>query len=497
MSYIEGINREQILLFPEKVDDYIEEENIVRFIDAFIERQDLVKHGFKHAHNKQGPGRNPYNPKDLLKLWVYGYLNYIRSSRKLEKETHRNIEVMWLMRKLKPDHKTISDFRSNNCQALKEVFKEFGILCDRLGLFNEKIVAIDGSKFKANNSIDNCISQNILKKRIKRLEEEIEQYLEETENNDKLEQSASLKRKHTQKLKYYNKKMEEYQKEYQHLKENGLTQITTTDPESRLIGDQVSYNIQTAVSEKHKLIVDFDVTNDINDLQQLSHIAIMAKETLNVDCLQVIADKGYYSNIEIVECLKNNITPYVYKQKPSHKNQGYLKENFAYNPIKNIYTCPEGKELSFMRRIKYPNGSTNYQYQGRECKKCPVKDKCTKSKRGRIIERYEKEAIVQENFLYTQKNKEMFKKRKGTAEGPFGVIKYGFGFPHQLLRGKEKVKAEFSLTCLAYNIKRAIEIVGIRGLIEAILLLFYVFNKFIKTNFNSKGNFQYFSCSTC
>jgi len=303
MEYIQGTDRRQEILFPEIIDDYIEEGNPVQFIEAFVNSLNLKELGFKHAE-LNSTGRPPYDPADLLKLYIYGYLNRIRSSRLLEKECRRNVEVMWLLKKLAPDFKTIADFRKDNRDAIKRVFKEFVFLCKKLDLFGGELVAIDGSKFKAVNSKKRNFNDAKLKKKLKDIEEKIEQYLEEIEENDNSEAHDRLpdKKELNGKIELLKERKEEYQELSKKLKESGKTQISLTDPDSRaMLNNQkieVCYNVQIAVDEKNKLILDYEVTNAVEDSDQLSEMSKRAN-ILEVEELKVTADSSYYNPEEI------------------------------------------------------------------------------------------------------------------------------------------------------------------------------------------------------
>jgi transposase len=316
MDHVQGFDRNQEILFPAKIDDYIEEENLVRFIEAFVTLLDLTLLGFTHAEIKT-TGRPSYNPSDLLKLYIYGYLNTIRSSRKLEKETHRNVEVMWLLKKLTPDHKTIAEFRKNNAGPIKKVFKEFVFFCKELGLYGGETVGIDGSKFKAVNSKKRNFNEDKLVRKLKDIEEKIDAYLKELEDNDKNE--SSVKQPDAKEVKEKIKQLEDRKSEYRELlrklEETGEKQVSTTDPDSRMMLNNqkfdVCYNVQTTIDDKNNLIVDYEVTNDPNDKKQLNEMAGRAKDILEVDSLDVLADKGYYNPDEIKKCVDNNTIPYI------------------------------------------------------------------------------------------------------------------------------------------------------------------------------------------
>jgi len=295
MAYIQGINRKQSIMFPEVVDDYIEENNPVQFIDVFVDSLDLNESGFKYSETKS-TGRPPYNPGDMLKLYLYGYLNRVRSSRRLEKESGRNVELMWLLKKLKPDFKTIADFRKDNSKAMKKVCKEFTLICKRLELFGGEIVSIDGSKFKACNSKKRNFNEAKLKKRLREIDEKIEKYLAELEENDAKEtiEKRPSKEEMRKKIEDFKKRKSEYLQLLGKLKKSKETQVSLTDPDSRaMVNNQrieVCYNVQATVDKKNKLIIDHEVTNEVKDSNQLSKMSNRAKEILEVEKLEVLAD---------------------------------------------------------------------------------------------------------------------------------------------------------------------------------------------------------------
>jgi len=316
MGYIEGQDRNQIILFPESIDEYVSDNNAIRIIDEYIEQLDLEGLHFNRAATPS-LGRPPYHPKDLLKLYIYGYFNRIRSSRRLEQEAIRNLEVIWLIRKLKPDFKTIADFRKDNKQALKKVFRDFTRLCDEWELFGKELVAIDGSKFRACNAKKNNYNQKKLARHLAYLDEKIEGYLKELDHHDRAESpdrkpDAKEIKERIQQLKDRREKYESYQRE---LKQSGGNEVSTTDPDARLMANsnnhvEVSYNVQTTVDAKHKLIADFKVTQKPNDLGELAHMALRAKKLFGNKAFEALADKGYYQAQDLKKCTKNGITVY-------------------------------------------------------------------------------------------------------------------------------------------------------------------------------------------
>jgi len=476
MRYIEGIARQQLILFPESLDEYIAEDNPVRFIDAFVDSLDLAELGFAHTDLAE-TGRPPYDPRDLLKLYLYGYLNRVRSSRKLEQECQRNVEVMWLLGKLSPDHKTIADFRKDNRLVFKHVFKTFGLLCRELDLFGGELVAIDGSKFKAVNSSKRNFTQTRVKEELQDLETRIEAYLKELDEMDQTEPpvvpaSPSTPQLQTQIAQLKNRQVK-YQSYLQQMEQSGESQLSLTDPDSRAMPKSpkgwVSYNAQTVVDSKHHLIVAQDVTNDITDRDQLSPMAIKAKETLQVEQLKAVADMGYAHGKELKACLEAGIEPYVARPDTSANAKLGLfgKEQFVYDPQTDTYRCPAGQTLSYRfdtvekeRHIRY--------YKTSACSQCALREKCTRNKEGRRITRWIDEQIIEETQQRVEAHPEIMKLRQQLVEHPFGTIKFWWDHSHFLMKGLEKVRAEFSLSTLAYNIRRVLNILGVKPLMAAL-----------------------------
>jgi hypothetical protein len=416
---------------------------------------------------------------------VYGYLNQVRSSRKLERECHRNLEAMWLMKKLSPDFKTIADFRKDNVDCIKPVFKEFIYLCRSLDLYGAQIVAIDGSKFKAVNSKSNNLNEKTVALRLKQTEEKIAQYLKEMDENDKVDsgKAESLK---VDELKEKINKLEEkkqlYEQVQSQMKQTGQKEVSLTDPDSRLmrVDSQrldVCYNIQTSVDTKKHLIVDYDVINNSTDHHQLVNGAEAAKQTLGVDKLDVLSDKGFYVEKDLKDCEEKGIT--VFMPIPAtvnpHKRFGvpepeFYTDNFMYNSVKDVYVCPAGKELGFWKCIHKDIPERGRVYKTACCSVCGFRSRCTRNKRGRIIFRGEFEEAVERlrSRLETPDGKEKLNLRRELAEHPFGTMKRAFNQGYLLLKGLKKVKGEVGFTMLAYNMRRAINIFGTRALIASI-----------------------------
>jgi transposase len=469
MDYIRGESREQITMFPDVVDDYISAENPVRFIEAFVDGLDMRELGFERAEPKE-LGRPGYNPRDMLKLYIYGYLNRIRTSRRLEVESGRNLELMWLMRKLKPDFKTIADFRKDNRKALKRVFQEFLVICKKLELFGGELLAVDGSKFRASNSKKRNYTAAKLKQLIHKTEERIEQYLSQLDKEDKEEESnpdgGERLNKKIEKLK---KIREEYKETEKKLEQSGDKQLSITDPDARLMntanGTHVCYNVQMAVDSKCKMIATTEVTNAGNDQHELSSIAKQAKEDLGVEQIEVVTDMGYYDCDQVKEATDNGIT--VYMPKPAVKAiEGvYSKDRFEYNAEKDVYVCPAGEELRYRTTDKQKDMR---QYKTDSCEMCGQKSRCTRGMGPRVIKRHVHETVMEQMAIRVKQNRDKLNLRGGLVEHPWGTIKRSFDQGYFLLRGIEKVGAEMALTGLVYNMTRAFNIVGISRLIQAL-----------------------------
>jgi transposase len=476
MGYIAGIAREQLILFPESLDDYIAIDNPVRFIDAWVDSLDLAALGFADTIPAE-TGRPGYDPRVLLKLYLYGYLNRLRSSRKLEQECQRNVEVMWLLGKLTPDHKTIADFRKDNLAAFKETFKAFCLLCRELELFGGELIAIDGSKFKAVNSAKRNFTQTKVKQYLAEMEERLTAYLQELDQADHTER-ATLPPKASAaelqaKIEHLKTRQVKYQGYLKRMEESGESQLSLTDPDSRAMPKSptapVAYNVQSVVDSKHHLIVAQDVTNDITDRDQLSHMALAGKQMLAVEQIKAVADMGYAHGKELKACLEAGIEPYVARPDTSANAKLGLfdKEQFVYDPDTDTYRCPAGQTLTYRfdtvekeRHIRY--------YKTSACGQCALREKCTRNKEGRRITRWIDEQIIEETQQRVEAHPEIMKQRQQLVEHPFGTIKFWWDHSHFLMKGLEKVRAEFSLSTLAYNIRRVLNILGVQRLMAVL-----------------------------
>jgi transposase len=475
-GYRTGADRGQIVLFPERLDDYVGEDNEVRVIDAFVEGLDLVKLKVSRAVPAR-VGTPGYDPRDLLKLYVYGYVNRIRSSRRLERECQRNVEVMWLVGRLAPDHKTIAEFRKVNAAALKQVWREFSVVCKELDLFGRELSFIDGTKIQAVNGKDRNFTVERLKKLLPRIEDRISEYLAELERQDAGEAGVetpaqkSLKEK-LERLKERKTRYEEHQRG---LKEEGERQLSLTDAESRRMktreGFGVCYNAQIAVDAKHHLIAAQDVTNEVNDREQLAEMARAAKEELEVETLEVVADRGYHNAAKVKECEDAKITAYVPAVESSkNANQElYTKLDFTYDAERDAYRCPAGQWLGFFTQSRDKGQEVRYYANAQACRECPLRAQCTSSrKEGRRISRRADEPWAEDMEMRVKARPELQQQRKCVVEHPFGTMKRAMDFGYFLLKGLQKVRGEFSLMALAYNLRRVINVLGVKCLLEAL-----------------------------
>ena len=475
MNYITGSDRGEVLLLPEALEDYIAPENPVRFIDAFVGQLDLGKAGFRHGALPE-TGRPPYDPGDLLRLYLYGYLNRVRSSRGLEREAGRNLEVIWLLRKLRPDFKTIADFRKENAAGIKAVGREFTLLCRKLELFGGELVAIDSTKIKAQNAKGRNYSAAKVAAQVRAAQEKVESYLEELDAADEAEATprqperlsvAELK----EKIAHLEERKEALKEVAQQVAEQG--QVSLSDPDSRAMsmgrGSTVGYNVQAAVDAKHSLIVATEVTQTTSDLNALGTMAYEAQRALGAEKLSVVADKGYYNGKEVLLCDSLGITAYVAKPLTSANTALglYGKERFKYDPQRNRYICPAGKELTY-RFTSDERGRATAYYRTNACGSCPLKSQCTRNKGNRTITRLAFEEVQEAMAERVARHPQIMRRRKAIIEHCFGTIKRSLGYDYFLTRGKRNVTTEVNLTVLAYNLKRVCNLVGVKNLIAAV-----------------------------
>jgi len=473
--FVEGEDRLQAALLPHCLDDYVTEENPVRVIEVFIDGLDLAILGFEGVV-PETTGRPAYHPATLLKIYLYGYLNRVQSSRRLERETRRNLEVMWLTGRLSPDFKTIADFRKDNGPAIRATCKQFVLLCRQLDLFSEAIVAIDGSKFKAVNNRDKNFTPNKIQRRMEQIDASIDRYLSALETADRQEgevaQAKGVRLK--DKIAVLKEQLQEFKKIAVAVRAAPDQQISLTDPDARSMATSgkgtgiVGYNVQTVVDAKNHLIVAHEVTNIGHDRDQLSKMAERAREGIGHDTLTVVADRGYFKGDEIVACDQSGITPYVPKPLTSGaKAEGrFGKQDFVYIAEDDEYRCPAGERLTW-RFDNVEHGLTLRNYWASNCASCPMKPQCTTG-RERRIKRWEHEAVIDAMQQRLEQKPDIMRVRRQTVEHPFGTIKAWMGATHFLTRTLKRVSTEMSLHVLAYNLKRVIAILGVGPLIAAI-----------------------------
>lgn len=476
--FIEGEDRSQATLLPEYLDDYIAEDNPVRVVDAFVDELDLRALGFEGA-DPAATGRPSYHPAVLLKLYIYGYLNRIPSSRRLEREAQRNVELMWLIGRLAPDFKTIADFRHDNGEGIRNVCRRFVQLCRDLKLFTQAIVAVDSSKFKAVNSRDRNFTPGKVDKRQEQIEQSIQRYLEALETADRTQRpEVEVKTERLrEKISTLREQMRRMETIRQELKQQPDEQISLTDPDARSMISQakgtgvVGYNVQAVVDAKHHLIVTHEVTNIGNDRAQLTKMGTAAKDAMGKKRLQAIADRGYFNGPEIKACTDANITPMVPKPMTSNaKAEGrFDKGDFIYIAKDDEYQCPAGQR-AIRRFTTGENGMTIHKYWTSACPRCPIKTQCTTSSYRRIG-RWEHEAVLEAMQRRLDRKPNTMTLRRRTIEHVFGTLKHWMGSTHFLTRGLQHVGTEMSLQVLAYNLKRVIKLLGIAKTIAAMRLL--------------------------
>jgi transposase len=449
--FIEGEDRSQSTLFPERLDDYIAEDNPVRVVDIFVDELDLAALGFDGAA-PEATGRPSYHPATLLKLYIYGYLNRIQSSRRLERETQRNVELMWLTGRLSPDFKTIADFRKDNGPAIKKVCSHFVSLCREAKLFSEAVVAIDGSKFKAVNNTDRNFSERKLKVRLEQLEESVGRYLEELDRADRDPTRVTDARVNhiKNKITLIRARMKDMAALGTQIEASANGQISLTDPDARAIATSgkgtamVGYNVQTAVDLKNHLIVAHEVTNLGHDRTQLASMALKAREAIGGNELTALADRGYFSGKEILACEQNGITALVPKTMTSNNRAMGLfdKRDFKYLPESDEYECP-AKQRAIHRFETVENGLVQHKYWSSACPRCPIKSRCTTGDYRRIA-RWESEAVIDSMQERLDRMPEVARLRRQTVEHPYATLKAWMGATHFLTRTFKNVSTEMS-----------------------------------------------------
>jgi transposase len=476
-----GESREQPSLLPPRVEDYVGPDNPVRAIDSFVGALDLAKLGFKHADRGTGAGQPPYDPSDLLRLYLYGYINQIRSSRRLEREAYRNLELIWLLKNLKPGYRTIASFRKENWAALRATNRGFVLLLRELGLVGGTLVAIDGALFHGNASKDSIFTRGKLAKQIAKLDQEIEAYGKSLDTNDAAEAKQRPDEDSNQggggdignRMKDLMAKRERAEADLKDLESGDKGQISETDRDARLLskGDQTiaGYNVQSVVDDKHKLIVASEVVNR-SDAGHLHKMAKAAKEALGAVALQILADVGYYNSEDLKACEDDGITAYV----PPHEGNGklekqgrFVRDDFSYDAATNTYRCPAGQLLHPTKKT-WANASgrieRRYAVSQTICGGCQLKASCLSPKaKCRIIFRWEHEDVLgrYRQRMASEDARKLMRRRSAVVEHPFGTIKCRAGYQHFLVRGFDKVRGEWSLMALCYNLTRVLNILGI------------------------------------
>jgi transposase len=471
--FIEGVDRTQAMLLPECVEDYVGADNPVRVVEAFVEQLDLRAMGFEGS-DPQATGRPAYHPAELLKIYIYGYLNRIQSSRRLEHETQRNVELMWLAGRLMPDFKTIANFRKDNGRAIRQVCRQFIVLCRQLNLFTQALVAIDGSKFKAVNNRDKNFTSAKMKRRMAAINESIERYLTSMDTADRAEpEVAALKKGRLQdKIDALRQQMQKLQAIEAQMNASPDQQVSLTDPDARSMknreGGIVGYNVQTAVDAEHHLIVAHEVVTDGVDRDQLAGMAEQARQAIGTEELTVVADRGYFKSEQILECTQSGITPIVPKSLTSNNRaEGrFDKQDFIYVAEDDEYRCPAG-ERAIRRFTTLEAGLTIHKYWTSACPRCPIKAQCTTGDYRRIT-RWEHEAVLETMQERLDRQPDIMRVRRQTAEHPFGTLKLWMGASHFLARTLKHVRTEMSLHVLAYNLKRVMRILGIGEMLKVL-----------------------------
>ena len=483
MDYLRPAHREQATLFPEVLDDYIDQNHPVRFIDAYIESLNLAELGFTHTQ-LAATGRPPYRAQELLKLYVYGYLHGIRSSRSLERETRRNVELMWLLGKLTPDFKTIANFRKDNSAPLQVLCAEFIVLCKRMGVFGGQLIAIDGSKFEAVNHSSRSYSQKGIEQALAELNEQLAHWLGQLDQADRDESIDKVEESMSKKIEALLNQKAELEQLRTHMQASDLPGGSLTDRDSRTMrtghkGRDVCYNVQIAVDSKHKLIVAHRLTNEHTDLHQLLPMTRQAKTVLGVDAIEVVADKGYYNEQQIAACERMGAVCYV----PAAQGNGgqttgiYPKTAFIYDPHRDSYQCPAGQYLRYNFTATKHGKQTRF-YETSACKDCSLRQNCTSAQRGnRRMHRWKYASVIEAMKGRLKANPEKMALRAQLAEHPFGTLKRAMGHGYFLTKGLENVSTEMSLSVLAYNLKRMLNIVGSSNLIDVVKQIRYVVQK--------------------
>ncbi len=499
MKYITGQNRKQLVLFPVSLDAAVEQDNDVRLIDLFVESIDVSAMGFNVSHTENG--RPAYHPKDLLKLYLYGYLNNTRSSRKLEKATQVNIEVIWLMKGLQPDHNTISNFRRDNPKAIKKVFRASVQIAKNFDLIGGKLIAGDSTKLRAQNSKKNNFNQKKIDRHLAYIENKLDGYnkqLADADDDTGKENRDKIKRE----IEKQNQRKENYKRLEKQLKETGETQISTSDPDSRHMITrnnitEVAYNVQSTVDEKNKIPIDYKVT-DTNDGKAMGNMLQRAKTILRTNNFTALYDKGYHTGSEFktADKLGINVLVAVPKVAANAPNIAYNVEKFTYDQKNDYYICPQGNKLTTTGKIHKAKTYEFKRYTTKACMNCPVKPECSKAKYGKAIQRSEYQHLIENNKNRISENESYYKQRQAIVEHPYGTIKRQWGYNYIMTKKYlKRAEADVGLIFTAYNLRRLINLIGFKKLSEYLIeAIGLCFNLLVKTRLNLRRFKQlYFS----
>jgi transposase len=471
MAHVAGASRYQSTLFPEVPDDMVPLDHPVRVIDAFVDTLDLAQLGFSRVE-AEVTGRPPYAPGDLLKLYVYGYLNQVRSSRRLEREARRNLEVLWLINRVAPSFKTIADFRKDHAKAIVGVCRAFTEFCRRQALFGSELLAIDGTKIGAVASRKQVITPKSLAKKRAALERKIAEHLAAMDEADQQERPPEAAVDVAKALAALRQRHAALQRQAEELADNKLSQLVLTEPDAKLMrtpnhGHQVAYNAQTVVDAKHKLIAAFDLTNEGNDQRQLHPMAEQGKEALEVESVTVVADTGYSNGEHGERCAKDSITAVVPRAETvnTEGEQYFSRDRFTYDAAGDSWQCPAGQTLS-VGKVSHTEQKKDY-WNAKACQACPLKPQCTRAAKRTVVRSFHEDAR-EAMHQRAMSDPKWMKQRRELAEHPFGTLKWLMGYPRFLVRGLRKAKAELALGVLSYNLKRVINIVGVAALLQAL-----------------------------
>lgn len=467
--HIQGQDRFQLSF--QCLDDQIAPDSEVRILEAFVQSLNLQALGFDKTETAH-TGRKPFHPAALLKLYLYGYMNGIRSSRKLARECQRNLEVMWLLEGLRPSYKTIADFRKDHSEALRQTFRQLVALARGWDLIAGRCVALDSTKIRAVNAKKNNYNQKRIERQIAYIDNKLKEYLQQLEQADEAEDGSRTSQL-LDKISTQLQRRKDYELLEEQLASSGDTQISTTDPDARALPQhqnivEVGYAVQSVVDEQEKLVVHYDVDNQRDD-HALAENALAAKAELQAEELDVLADAGYHTGSELSACEVGGVRPWVApKQGYAQVQPGYQSKDFVYLPDGDVYLCPQGYELTSNGSWYTKRGYRAKHYKTRACKHCPVRDQCTRSKTGRLIERSEHQDAIDRNRARIDNYREYYRKRQQIVEHPFGTIKRHWHITHTLLKGKAKVRGEMGLVFLAYNLRRIINLIGPERLLRAL-----------------------------